>query len=120
MTALSFVARSSSPAPLSVSSVNASLAVGADVTSESEPYCRLVDFTVADEAISGTVEVGAGQVKGSLGVNATVAILGAKSLGSGFTKIATVKCDSEGRFSVKPPEGYKFFKVELSYSSIAK
>ena len=120
MSALSTVVRSSAPAPLSVAGVNASIAFGADVTSGSKPYCRLVDFTVADEAISGTVEVGAGRVKGSLGVNATVAILGAKSLGGGFTKIATAKCDSEGRFSVKPPGGYKFFKVELSYSSIAK
>lgn len=120
MKALSVVAHSSAPAPLSVSSVNASLAFGADVSSESEPYCKLVDFSFEGGVVSGAVEVGAGRAKGTIGMNATVTLMGSKSLTDGFSAIATAKCDEKGRFSIVPPEGYRFFKVNLTYADIAK
>ena len=102
--------------PASVENLNTSLAVGAVVTDDSQPYCRLVEFAVEGGVASGRVEVGAGDTQGSLGDNAEVHILGVKNLGDEFEEIAQVDCDESGSFSVSLPEGYKFFKVRLGVS----
>ena len=120
MMSLSAVAPKVQAAPAAVSRLNATLAVGAPVTVENEPYCRLAGFAVEDGVVSGMVEVGAGAAKGSLGATATVVVLGAKDLAAGFEPIGTAVCDAEGRFSVRPPDGCKFFKVSLSYGERAK
>ena len=120
MKSLSAVAPKLMSAPVGVASLNATLAVGAAVTPDSEPYCKLVGFSVENGVVSGTVEVGAGDDKGSLGANAVVELLGAKSISDGFTKIATANCDKDGNFTVVPPKGYMFFKVKLSIAESAK
>lgn len=120
MKSLSAVAPKLMSAPVGVASLNASLAVGAAVTPDSEPYCKLVGFSVENGVVSGTVEVGAGDDKGSLGANAVVDLFGAKSISDGFTKIATANCDKDGNFTVVPPKGYMFFKVKLSIAESAK
>ena len=109
-----------SAAPASVADLNASLAVGAPVAGDSDPYCKIVGFTVEDGILNGTVEVGAGDVKGSVGYNASVVVMGAKSLSEGFNKIKVVECDAEGNFSVEVSDDYKFFKVALSVSESVK
>ena len=109
-----------SASPASVADLNASLAVGAPVAGDNEPYCKIVGFTVEDGILNGTVEVGAGDVKGSVGYNASVIVMGSKSLSEGFSEIKVVECDADGKFSVEVPDDYKFFKVALSVSESVK
>lgn len=111
-------------APLAAASLDASLAVGVQVSGDSSPYCKLTSFSVSDGDICGTVEVGAvsgsSEKKGSLGVNAKVTLLGAESLDEPFAEIATVAVAADGSFSIKKPEGAAFFKLRLDIGEIAK
>ena len=106
--------------PQSMTSLNKSLAFGAPVSEESEPYCRITSFSFADGIVRGSVEVGAGSVKGSVGSNIAVALLGAKSLGSGFVEVARIACAADGSFVSAVPEGYSFFKVEVAVRDVVK
>lgn len=120
MNSLSAMTLKSAASPLTVARLNTSLAVGAAVSSESEPYLNITSFSFVDGVVAGTVEVGAGSEKGSLGSNASVVLWGAKSLGEGFEELITVECDSEGNFAACPPEGYSFFKVKLAIGESVK
>ncbi len=120
LNSLSAVSLKSASKPLAVANLNASLAVGAAVTESSEPYLKLADFLVEDGTISGTVEIGAGSERGSLGAGSSIVLWGAKSLGEEFAEISTVECDEDGSFSAEVPEGYSFFKVKLSIADSVK
>ena len=107
-------------APISLAALNTSLAVGAVVTADSNPYCKLTAFNVGDSTISGTVEGGAGATKGMVGNNATVVLWGAADLNGLFVKIGSVSTDSSGGFTIEKPDGYTFFKVSLDIVNVAE
>ena len=106
--------------PQSKASLNKSLAFGASVSDAVEPYCRVASFSAADGFVRGSVEVGAGSVKGAAGSNATVILFGAKSLGGGFSKIASIVCGDDGSFVSAVPEGYSFFKIGVDVKDVVK
>ena len=112
-----------SAAPMRLSAVNAALAVGAVLDAESSPYCKLAEFAVEGEVIIGRVEVGAvtdsgTESVGAIGANATVELLGAKTLAEGFDHLSTVKTDDKGYFRIKRPGECQFFKLKLSISNV--
>ena len=112
-----------SAAPMRLSAVNTALAVGTVVDAESSPYCKLVEFAVDGDEIVGRVEVGAvtdagTESVGAIGDNATVELLGAKTLAEGFDHLATVKTDDKGYFRIKRPGECQFFKLKLSISNV--
>ena len=106
--------------PQSMASLNKSLAFGAPVSEDAEPYCRIASFSFADGFVSGRVEVGAGSAKGAVGSNVTVILLGAKTLDGGFSEIARVACSDDGSFVSAVPEGYSFFKVEVAVRDVVR
>ena len=121
----SLIAALSAPAlrtamPQSKAAINKSLALGAAVSDDADPYCRMSSFSFADGVASGSVEVGAGAVKGSLGSNVTVVLMGAKTLGGGFSEIARIACSEDGSFSCAVPEGCSFFKVKLDFNDVVR
>ena len=106
--------------PASPDELNLSLAVGAAVTADSSPYLTLTAFAVDEATVSGSVEVGAGRQKGSLGANASVVLLGASSLAEPFREAGTVPVDETGGFTFARPEGMSFFKVKLVAGEMVK
>ena len=113
-----FAALSALSAPLSIKSLNTSLAVGSVVAEGSSPYCKLVRFSVGPDTITGQVEVGvtdgASDMKGALGGNARVTLLGKKNLAGGdFAELGTVESAADGTFTAAIPEGYSFFRLRL-------
>lgn len=121
---LARVARAAA-APMRVDALNRALAVGALVAEGSSPYCRIAEFLVGDDEISGRVEVGSvtdggtGAV-GTLGPNATVTLLGAENLGREFEVVRVVETDAEGRFRIVRPERFRFFKPMLTIDEVVR
>lgn len=113
-------------APLSLSALNTSLALGVALDPASSPYCRLTDFTVGANGISGRVEVGkestSGEVtQGALGTNARVVLMGAKNLADGFAEIDSVPIDENGAFQFSLGSGeYSFFKVKVEVEDVVE
>ena len=111
-------------APLAVASLNTSVAVGVAVSEDSSPYCKLASFSVSENNIFGTVEVGVVkgslEAKGALGVNAKVTLLGAKSLTDPFTEIVVVDVAPDGSFLIDKPSEAMFFKLRLDIAEIVK
>ena len=107
-------------APMSLGTINASLAVGVAVDETAKPYCRITSFAANDEKISGFVEVGAtlGDVQkaGTLGDNARMSLYGATSLTGPFEKIGSAR----GAFSFPNTKGFRFFKAGLEIDEIVK
>ena len=121
------VARSASTlaSPLSTSALNTSLALGVVLDSASSPYCKLTDFKVTENGLTGRVEVGkdAGGVetKGALGVNARVVLMGAKDLSEGFSEIGNVPVDECGTFTFHlGSKDYRFFKVRIDIQNVVE
>jgi len=107
------------PQPLSLASVNRSLALGLPaVTEDSDPTLRIDSFTVDEGTVSGRVVTSAGDAKGVPGANAVVTVLGAEELQGPYVEIDGAKCDAEGRFSVVTPAGVRFFKVRLEVVNV--
>ena len=111
--------------PMRVDALNRALAVGAVVAEGSSPYCRIAEFLVGDDEISGRVEVGSvtgggtGAV-GTLGPNATVTLLGAENLGQEFEVVRVVETDAAGRFRIVKPERFRFFKPMLTIDEVVR
>ena len=111
--------------PLSTSALNTSLALGVVLDSASNPYCKLTDFKVTENGLTGRVEVGkdAGgiETKGSLGVNARAVLMGAKDLFEGFSEIGNVPVDESGTFSFYlGNKDYRFFKVRIDIQNVVE
>ncbi|MBO7223846.1 MAG: hypothetical protein J6V70_06905, partial [Kiritimatiellae bacterium] len=121
----SFKAMRTLSMPLSREKLNNSLAMGVPLDSNSSPYCRLTEFSVNDLTISGKVEVGAisseNQIeKGSIGINSSVTLLGASTLGSPFIEVTTVNTAEDGSFTIEKPEEAFFFKIRIDILDIVK
>ena len=111
--------------PMKVSALNAALAVGAAVTDDSSPYCRLSEFSVEGNVICGRVEVGAvsadgKESAGTLGPNVAVSLLGAPTLGCDFRPLGTVKTDDAGRFRVVKPDDCRFYRLRLTVEEVVQ
>ena len=113
------------PAPMKLAAVNAALAVGSVIAEGSSPYCKLTEFTVGDNEITGVVEVGAvssdgAEYPGKLGPNATVTLLGTNDLGRDFKVICSVTTDNAGRFRLATPKDCQFFKLKLTVEEVVE
>ena len=111
--------------PLSTSALNTSLALGVVLDSASNPYCKLTDFKVTENGLTGRVEVGKEadgvETKGSLGVNARVVLMGAKDLSEGFSEIGSVPVDECGTFAFYlGDKKYHFFKVRIDIQNVVE
>ena len=111
-------ARSMMSAPLSLSALNTSLAMGVVVDPASNPYCKLTDFSVTSTGINGKVEVGKEtngvETKGALGTNARAVLMGAKDLSGVFVEIGSVPVDDSGSFQFYLGSNqYQFFRVRI-------
>ncbi|MBQ9430830.1 MAG: SUMF1/EgtB/PvdO family nonheme iron enzyme, partial [Kiritimatiellae bacterium] len=106
--------------------LNAVLAVGVPLAEDSSPYCRIGAFSVEGGTIRGRIEVGAAAVAtgatlpGSLGANATVTVLGAKSPAGPFTELSAVAVAADGSFSLARPAGAAFFRLRLDIVDAVK
>jgi len=111
-------------APLSRQLLNTALAVGVPMSPDSNPYCRLTEFSTSGEMLSGKVEVGAEikgrEQKGALGENAVVTLLGAKSPAGPFSEVAAVSVSEDGSFSLAKPADVAFFKLRIDIVEIAE
>ena len=98
--------------------------MGAPLSADSSPYCRLTSFNVVGNVITGTVEVGretdGRSYKGSIGANATVTLLGAKSLEDTFSEIGVVSVSDDGSLSLVKPADCAFFKIRIDIAEIVK
>ena len=113
------------PAPMKLAAVNTALAVGSVIAEGSSPYCKLTEFAVGDNEITGVVEVGAvssdgAEYPGKLGPNATVTLLGTNDLGLDFKAICSVTTDSVGRFRLVKPKDCQFFKLKLTVEKVVE
>ncbi len=105
--------------PLSLAALNQSLAMGTVLDAASNPYCKLVEFSVSSTAVQGRIEVGkentnGEQTQGKLGTNAQVILMGAQSLDANFEELGRIKTAADGRFTFNlEKSGYHFFKVRL-------
>ena len=112
-------------APMKLAAVNTALAVGSVIAEGSSPYCKLTEFAVGDNEITGVVEVGAvssdgAEYPGKLGPNATVTLLGTNDLGLDFKAICSVTTDSAGRFRLVQPKDCQFFKLKLTVEEVVE
>jgi len=113
-------------APLSMSALNTSMALGVVIDPTSSPYCKLTDFMVGDGGISGRVEVGkesAGgeQSQGALGANARAVLMGSTNLTDGFSEIGSVPIDDSGAFQFYlGSDEYSFFKVLIDIEDVVE
>jgi len=112
-------------APLSTAALNTSLAMGVVIDPASSPYCKLTDFGVIGNGLSGRVEVGKEvrgvETQGSLGTNARVILMGAKNLSDGFTEIDSVPVDESGAFQFYlGSKAYQFFRVRIDVENVVE
>ena len=111
-------------APLSCQVLNAALAVGVPLSSDSCPYCRMTEFSVVGRSLTGKVEVGAEKggrsQKGTLGSNATVTLLGAERPNGPFSEIEVVSVAQDGSFSMARPANVAFFKLRIDVVEVVK
>ena len=113
------VAASAPHAPLSLSALNESLALGVVLDPASSPYCELSEFSVTPSGVSGRIDVGkrsadGSHAKGSLGSNARAVLLGTRSLGELFEEIGSVPVDASGSFEFYLGDGgFSFFRVRI-------
>ena len=111
-------------APLSVSRLNDSLAVGAPLAEGSNPYCDIVEFNAPGDNISGKVEVGAASGEEKKGApppeGVSVTLLGAATPTGPFEEVAVVGVGPDGSFSLPKPVGARFFKLRVDAAERAK
>ena len=111
--------------PLSTDALNTSLALGVVVDPASSPYCKLTDFTVTPNGLSGRVEVGKEtrgvETQGALGTNARAVLLGAKNLPDGCAEIGSVSVDESGSFEFYlGSTEYYFFRVKIEIENVVE
>ena len=111
-------------APLPVSRLNDSLAVGVPLAEGSDPYCDIVEFGVPGDSISGKVEVGAASAEEKRGgpppEGVSVTLLGAAAPTGPFEKVATVDVGPDGSFSLPKPAAARFFRLRVDAAERAK
>ena len=104
--------------------LNTSLAVGVALDSGSNPYCRLVEFSVEGDILKGRVEVGADTAEreavGAIGKNAAVVLLGAARLGDEFSEVCKIDVATDGSFTMTKPSKCKFFKLRIDVSTVVE
>ena len=104
--------------------LNTSLAVGVALDSGSNPYCRLVEFSVEGDILKGKVEVGAdtagGEAVGAIGKNAAVVLLGAAGLNDDFSEVGKIDVASDGSFTMAKPSKCNFFKLRIDVSTVVE
>jgi hypothetical protein len=111
------VSRLMSASPMAAKRLNTALAVGVALDSGSNPYCRLVEFSVDGDILKGKVEVGAdtarGASVGAIGKNAVVVLLGAARLNDDFAEVCKIDVASDGSFTMIKPSECNFFKLRI-------
>lgn len=108
-----------SSAPSFVESVNLTAAVGVYVDGAASPYCRIVDFAVDASRMSGRIEVGADEAKGSVGSNVKLTLLAAESADGKYEPAGqAVTVGADGSFSVAKPANASFFKIRLDVGNV--
>ena len=118
------VSRIMSATPMTAKRLNTSLAVGVALDSGSNPYCRLVEFSVEGDILKGKVEVGADTAEreavGAIGKNAAVVLLGAARLGDEFSEVCKIDVATDGSFTMTKPSKCKFFKLRIDVSTVVE
>ena len=118
------VSRLMSASPMAAKRLNTALAVGVALDSGSNPYCRLVEFSVDGDILKGKVEVGAdtarGESVGAIGKNAVVVLLGAARLGDEFSEVCKIDVASDGSFKMTKPSECNFFKLRIDVLTVVE
>ena len=118
------VSRIMSASPMTAKRLNTSLAVGVALDSGSNPYCRLVEFSVEGDILKGKVEVGADTAEreavGAIGKNAAVVLLGAAGLNDDFSEVGKIDVASDGSFTMAKPSKCNFFKLRIDVSTVVE
>jgi hypothetical protein len=118
------VSRLMSASPMAAKRLNTALAVGVALDSGSNPYCRLVEFSVDGDILKGKVEVGAdtarGESVGAIGKNAIVVLLGAARLGDEFSEVCKIDVASDGSFTMTKPSECNFFKLRIDVLTVVE
>ena len=118
------VSRIMSASPMTAQRLNTSLAVGVALDSGSNPYCRLVEFSVEGDILKGKVEVGADTAEreavGAIGKNAAVVLLGAAGLNDDFSEVGKIDVASDGSFTMAKPSKCNFFKLRIDVSTVVE
>ena len=118
------VSRLMSASPMAAKRLNTALAVGVALDSGSNPYCRLVEFSVDGDILKGKVEVGAdtarGESVGAIGKNAIVVLLGAARLGDEFSEVSKIDVASDGSFTMTKPSECNFFKLRIDVLTVVE
>jgi hypothetical protein len=118
------VSRLMSASPMAAKRLNTALAVGVALDSGSNPYCRLVEFSVEGDILKGKVEVGAdtarGESVGAIGKNAVVVLLGAARLGDEFSEVCKIDVASDGSFTMTKPSECNFFKLRIDVLTVVE
>ena len=118
------VSRLMSASPMAAKRLNTALAVGVALDSGSNPYCRLVEFSVEGDILKGKVEVGAdtarGESVGAIGKNAVVVLLGAARLGDEFSEVCKIDVASDGSFKMTKPSECNFFKLRIDVLTVVE
>ena len=113
-----------SASPMTAQRLNTSLAVGVALDSGSNPYCRLVEFSVEGDILKGKVEVGADTAEreavGAIGKNAAVVLLGAAGLNDDFSEVGKIDVASDGSFTMAKPSKCNFFKLRIDVSTVVE
>ena len=118
------VSRIMSASPMTAKRLNTSLAVGVALDGGSNPYCRLVEFSVEGDILKGKVEVGADTAEreavGAIGKNAAVVLLGAARLGDEFSEVCKIDVATDGSFTMAKPSKCNFFKLRIDVSTVVE
>lgn len=95
-----------------------SVALDVPILEMTEPACRITEFSMTDDQISGRIVTMAGEEESVPSVKySTVKLLGTAKLGDEFVVISEITTDEEGRFTLKRPEGYAFFRLSVDLGS---
>jgi hypothetical protein len=102
---------------LSVEALNASLAVGVLLEGDLAAACRVSAFSVAGDAVSGVLSVGAsdgsGLRAGTPGSSASVTLFGARTLDGAWTRLGPLSVAADGTFSFGGIGAARFFKIRV-------
>ena len=110
--------------PSTAKRLDTSLAGGVALDGGSNPYCRLVEFSVEGDILKGKVEVGADTAEreavGAIGKNAAVVLLGAAGLNDDFSEVGKIDVASDGSFTMAKPSKCNFFKLRIDVSTVVE
>lgn len=118
------VSRLMSASPMAAKRLNTALAVGVALDNGSNPYCRLIEFSVEGDILKGKVEVGADtagrESVGAIGKNAVVVLLGAAGLNDDFSEVGKIDVASDGSFTMTKPSKCNFFKLRIDVLTVVE